>query len=57
VRWYALSALPDLDEGNHCLNLLTQAVKSDGDAAYGFSGVAEVLRLPSWQDGEAEEPT
>ena len=57
MRWYALSALPDLDEDNHCLNLLTRAVSSDGDAAYGFSGVAQVLRLPSCQDGEAQQPT
>jgi 8-oxo-dGTP pyrophosphatase MutT (NUDIX family) len=42
VRWHALNALPDLDEHDHCLNLLTQAVNSDGNAAYGFSGVAEV---------------
>ena len=57
VRWYALSALPDLDEDNHCLNLLTQAIDSDGDSAYGFSGLAQVLRLPSGQDGEAQQPT
>ncbi len=47
VRWHALHELPDLDEGNHCLNLLTQAVKSNGNTSYDFSGIAEVLKLPA----------
>ena len=47
MRWHALHELPDLDEGNHYLNLLTQAVKSNGNTSYDFSGIAEVLKLPT----------
>jgi 8-oxo-dGTP pyrophosphatase MutT (NUDIX family) len=41
VRWHAMDAMPELDEGDHCRNLLNLAVKSDGGAAYSFSGQAE----------------
>jgi 8-oxo-dGTP pyrophosphatase MutT (NUDIX family) len=37
VRWHALDALPELDEGE--LGPLTQALKSDSAAAYSFSGL------------------
>jgi 8-oxo-dGTP pyrophosphatase MutT (NUDIX family) len=42
VRWH-VDALPELDEGNHCLNLLTQAMNCGGEAAFSFSGRTEVL--------------
>ncbi|GAA2076379.1 NUDIX hydrolase [Actinomadura alba] len=45
VRWYALDALPELDEGN--LNRLTRALEYNGGTAYSFSGLAEVIGLPS----------
>jgi 8-oxo-dGTP pyrophosphatase MutT (NUDIX family) len=45
VGWHALDALPELDEGN--LNWLTRALESNGEAAYSFSGLAEVLGPPS----------
>jgi 8-oxo-dGTP pyrophosphatase MutT (NUDIX family) len=44
VRWHSPDALPELDDG--VLSLLTQALKSDGGAAYVFSGLSQVLGLP-----------
>jgi 8-oxo-dGTP pyrophosphatase MutT (NUDIX family) len=38
VRWHALDALPELDEGE--LSRLTQAVQGNSAAAYNFSGLA-----------------
>lgn len=43
VRWYRLSALPELDRGGRGLRLLDHALRSDGPATYTFSGLTEVL--------------
>jgi len=37
VGWHALDALPELDEGE--LSLLTQALQSNGGAAFSFAGL------------------
>ncbi|HEX9033162.1 MAG TPA: NUDIX domain-containing protein [Streptosporangiaceae bacterium] len=47
VRWHPLDALPELDPGGRGLRLLTHALKSDGPAAFSFSGLTQVLGLPS----------
>ncbi|HEY5835407.1 hypothetical protein [Streptomyces sp.] len=49
VRWHALDALPELDEGN--LSRLTRALNSNGEAAFGFSGLSEVLGQASSASG------